>query len=57
MKKHKTTKCSGAEAEYCICQASTALIPLFSDAKEDRADSLLGTYPNTTNIIDALKNH
>ena len=55
MKKHKTTKCSGAEAEYCICQASTALIPLFSDAKEDRADSLLGTYPNTTNIIDALK--
>jgi serine O-acetyltransferase len=48
-------KCAGTEAEYCICRAATALIPLFSEAKEDRADSLLGSYPNTSNVVEALK--
>jgi len=53
-KKH-TQGCAGPEAEYCICKAATALSPLYSDAGDDRADSLLGSYPNTTNIIEALK--
>ena len=48
-------ECSGTEAEYCICRAATSLTPLFSAAKEDRADSLLGSYPNTSSIVEGLK--
>lgn len=48
-------ECSGTEGEYCICRAITALTPLFSAAKEDRADSLLGSYPNTSGIVEGLK--
>ena len=56
MKKgHLIPKCAGTEAEYCISRAATSLIPLFSEAKEDRADSLLGSYPNTSNVVEALK--
>ncbi len=48
-------KCAGTDAEYCICKAATSLTPLFSDAHEDRADSVLSSYPNTSNIVEALK--
>lgn len=55
MTKKMTPECAGPEAEYCICHAATRLTPLYSGAAEDRADSLLGSYPNTTNIVEALK--
>ena len=35
---------SGTDAEYCICKAATSLIPLYSESKEDRPDSLLVKY-------------
>ena len=54
-KENLIPECAGTEAEYCICRAATSLIPLFSEAKEDRADSLLGSYPNTSNVVEALK--
>ena len=54
-KEHLIPECAGTEAEYSICKAAMALTPLFSEAKEDRADSLLGSYPNTSNIVEALK--
>jgi len=44
-----------AEAEYSIYEAATKLTPHYSSADEDRADSLLGAYPNTTQITEALK--
>ena len=55
MNKPLIPECGGPDAEYCICKAATALIPLYSEAKEDRADSLLGSYPNTSNIVEALR--
>ena len=55
MSKKISPECAGPEAEYCICHAATGLTPLYSGAAEDRADSLLGSYPNTTNIVEALK--
>jgi serine O-acetyltransferase len=55
MNKHPSPECAGSDAEYCICQAATNLMPLYSEAKEDRADSLLGSYPNTSNIVEALR--
>ena len=54
-KEHLVPECAGTKAEYSICRAATSLTPLFSEAREDRADSLLGSYPNTTNIVEALK--
>ena len=51
----RISECAGTEAEYCICRTATSLIPLFSEAEEDRADSLLGSYPNTSNVVEALK--
>jgi serine O-acetyltransferase len=55
MNKHPVPECAGPEAEYCICKAATSLIPLYSEAREDRADSLLGSYPNTSGIVEALR--
>ncbi len=55
MKKTPAHECIVTNAEYSLCKTATALGPLFSSAKEDRADSLLGTYPNVTNIAEALK--
>lgn len=47
--------CKGPEAEYCICQASAQLMSLYSTESADRPDSVLSGYPNSTNIIEALK--
>ena len=55
MKKLPDLKCVVPDAEYCICQAAQTLIPLYSEEKEDRADSVLSLYPNTSNIVEALK--
>ncbi len=55
MNKHPSPECAGSNAEYCICKAATNLTPLYSEAKEDRADSLLGSYPNTSNTVEALR--
>lgn len=55
MTKDLIPKCAGDAVEYCICRSATSLVPLYSGSKEDRADSLLGLYPNTSNIVEALK--
>jgi len=55
MTKKPLISCSGTDAEYCICKAATSLIPLYSESQGDRPDSLLESYPNTSNIIDSLK--
>ena len=54
MTKAFSPECSGNEAEYCLCQAATGLLPLYRGGAGDRADSLLGAYPNATNITEAL---
>jgi len=41
--------------ERCLCEAVFDLIPTYSNAAEDRADSLLGSYPNPDPIVAALK--
>lgn len=55
MNKHLVPECAGTDAEYCICKAALSLVPLYSEAREDRADSLLGSYPNTSSIVEALR--
>lgn len=54
-KKSSKTRCAGPDSEYCICTSATRLAPLYSPAAHDSPDSLLGSYPNTTNIVEALK--
>ena len=51
----KSKHCVGTDAEYCLCQAATGLIPLYTEADEDRAGNLLGSYPNANSIIEALQ--
>lgn len=48
-------ECGGPRGEYCVCDAATRLMSLYSLAREDRPDSLLSGYPNSTNIIEGLK--
>jgi serine O-acetyltransferase len=55
MKEKLPHPCEGPEAEYCICKAATTLLPLYSGSDRDSPDSLLGSYPNTYNIVEALK--
>ncbi|HOW98319.1 MAG TPA: serine O-acetyltransferase [Kiritimatiellia bacterium] len=55
MKHPATHECTGTGAEYCLCRAATGLLSLYSGGPEDRADSLLGSYPNTTNIEAGLR--
>ncbi|MBU1694432.1 MAG: serine O-acetyltransferase [Verrucomicrobia bacterium] len=55
MKHPHLPECAGPAAEYCLCQAATGLLSLYSGAPEDSADSLLGSYPNTTNIEAGLR--
>jgi serine O-acetyltransferase len=55
MSESQKMKCDGPKGEYCVCQSATRLISLYSIAREDRPDSLLSEYPNSANIIEALK--
>lgn len=48
-------ECGGPKGEYCVCQAATRLMSLYSVTREDRPDSLLSGYPNSNNIIESLK--
>lgn len=53
MKDQKFT-CAGGDKERSLCEAVASLLPLYDATHEDRADSLLGSYPNPTNIAEAL---
>ncbi len=47
--------CIGDAFEHCLCAAVARLRPLYSDAGEDRPDSLLRDYPDTTRIVEGLR--
>lgn len=41
--------------EYCVCQTAEALTRLYRHDGTDCADSVLDGYPNTSNIVEALR--
>lgn len=43
------------EAPDVLKDSVAALLPLYADAPEDRADSIVGAYPNTLKIAQALE--
>ncbi len=44
-----------AEAPDVLQDSVDALLPLYADAREDRPDSMVGSYPNTRKIGQALE--
>lgn len=46
--------CTGDAFEHCLCETVARLRPLYADSGEDRPDSLLRDYPDSTRIIEAL---
>ena len=55
MSASKEQECLSKGMEYCVCQTVEALAPLYHHNGEDRPDSVLDGYPNTLNIVEALK--
>ncbi len=47
--------CIGDAIEHCLCSTVAELRALYVDTDEDRPDSLLRDYPNTTFIIEGLR--
>lgn len=47
--------CIGDAFEHCLCSAVARLRPLYADSGEDRPDSLLRDYPDTTRIVEGLR--
>jgi serine O-acetyltransferase len=50
---HMPEKCPGGELQKGLCETVFGLVPTFSNATEDRADSLLGAHPNPASVIEA----
>ncbi len=48
-------KCDQDEQCRILCATIEALTPLYSDAKEDRPDSLLGELPEAPVVVEALR--
>lgn len=46
---------AGSDVARCLCDAVATLLPTYTGADEDRADSLLGDYPDSTHIAKALR--
>ena len=46
-------KCLREKLGHLICETVEGLSPLYCEACEDRADSVLGAHPDTANIIEA----
>ena len=47
--------CRGGKKEKVLCDAVADLLPLYACESADRADSVLGDYPNPTTIIEAQR--
>ncbi len=47
--------CRGDALEEQLCTTIAELKPLYATDFEDRSDSLLGDYPDTTHIVEALR--
>lgn len=55
MSSNNHNACGGQGMEYCVCRTVESLAPLYHHNDEDRPDSVLDGYPNTLNIVEALK--
>ncbi len=55
MSKKDQKECPSEGMEYCVCQTVETLTPLYHHHGEDRPDSVLDGYPNTLDIVEALK--
>lgn len=47
--------CIGHEIEHCLCASVARLRALYADTGEDRPDSVLRDYPDTTRVIEGLR--
>ncbi len=55
MKKRDEKECLSQGMEYCVCHTVETLTPLYNQDGDDRADGVLNDYPNTLNIVEALR--
>jgi len=47
--------CIAGENQHSLCEAVAELLPLYSVDGKDSPEAVLSSYPNATNIIEALK--